>query len=107
MKGEVYQLRPRKDAKGHEQKEKRYAIVVTASRFSHLTQWMAVPTSTSARPYIFRPHVELPGLGMTYALCDGTLAVDPVQRFDKQVGYLSAVDMQQIDYAFQQVLDLP
>lgn len=107
MRGDVHRFRPGKTPKGHEQHGERYAIVVLASRYSNLSSWMIVPTSTSARPYLFRPQVALPGVGSTLALCDALVSVDPAQRLGEQVGFMKPVDMQQIDYALQQLLDLP
>lgn len=107
MKGDVHRFRPGKTPRGHEQHGERFAIVVMASRYSHLSAWLIVPTSTSAQAYIFRPQVELPGVGPTRVLCDALLSVDPAQRLGEQIGFMSSVDMQQIDYALQQLMDLP
>ncbi len=106
MKGGVFELRPRKHARGHEQQGKRYGVVTLASRYQHMSLWMTVPTSTSARPYIFRPEIEIPGLGPTLALCDGMLAVDPQERLGRQVGHLSLREMQAVDKAIAELLDL-
>jgi mRNA interferase MazF len=107
VKGAIFELRPRKDARGHGQRGRRYGIVALASRFEHMTQWVTIPTSTSARPYVFRPPVEIPGLGQTLALCDGMLAVDPQERLGKQIGHLSLAETQAVDKALMELLDLP
>jgi mRNA interferase MazF len=107
VKGVIFELRPRKDARGHEQRGKRFAVVALASRFEHMSLWVSIPTSTRARPYIFRPEIEIPGLGPTLALCDGMLAVDPQERFGAQIGHLSLSEMQAVDKAVMELLDLP
>lgn len=106
MRGEIFRLLPRRNAKGHEQQGRRFGVVVLASRYVHLTQWLTVPTSTSARPYIFRPQIQVPGVGPTRALCDGVLAVDPEARLGDRVGYLSRADMTAVDRALTELLEL-
>jgi mRNA interferase MazF len=106
MKGGIFELRPRKNARGYEQQGKRYGVVALASRYQHMSLWVTIPTSTSARPYIFRPEIEIPDLGPTLALCDGMLAVDPQERLGSQVGHLSLREMQAVDTAITELLDL-
>lgn len=106
MRGEVFRLRPG-PAQGHEQTGRRFAIVVLASRFEHLSTWLVVPTSTRAKPSVFRPVVEIPGAGETLALCDALTAVDPQARLGESVGFLPWAQIQQIDYALAGLLDLP
>lgn len=105
MRGDVYRLRA-SEARGHEQTGPRFAVVVLASRFDHLSTWLVVPTSTRARPYVFRPAVEVPEHGETLALCDALTAVDPQARLGSHVGYLSLEAMERIDYALAGLLDL-
>lgn len=103
MRGDVYNYRP--DARGHEQQGKRYAIVVLATRYTHLSTWLVVPTSTKAQPYGFRPVVNILGVS-TLALCDAMVSVDPQRRLGRQVGYLSLVEMHAIDATLATLLDL-
>lgn len=61
MRGDVFRLRRPRDAQGHEQQNERFAaVVVQATRLLHLSTWVVAPTSTRARPFVFRPQVELP-----------------------------------------------
>ena len=106
MRGDVYRLEAGA-TRGHEQAGPRFAVVVLASRFDHLSTWLVVPTSTRASPYIFRPLVTVPGHGETLALCDALTAVDPQARLGENVGYLSLTDMEGIDRALAGLLDLP
>lgn len=105
MRGDVYRIAPR-DTRGHEQSGPRFAVVVLASRFTHLSTWLVIPTSTSANAYVFRPQIEIPGHGITRALCDGLVSVDPERRLRDHVGYLSLAEMDLIDEALAGLLDL-
>ena len=106
MRGEVFALRPPKNARGHEQQGHRYAVIVQASRFTHLSTWLAVPTSTSAQPFVFRPEVQVPGKGAALALCEGLSAIDPEAGLAESLGTLSYAEMQAIDEALTLLLDL-
>lgn len=106
MKGEVFRLRPGRSTIGHEQQGRRFGVVVLASRYAHMSHWLTVPTSTRARPYIFRPEILLPGVGPTRALCDGMLAVDPEVRLGEKIGHLSLADMRAVDRALAELLDV-
>jgi mRNA interferase MazF len=106
MRGDVFRLRPTPHARGHEQRGERYAIVVQASQFDHLSTWLVVPTSTRAKATVFRPEIEVPGRGRTLALCDGLTAVDPQARLSDHVGWLAEHEMVDVDIAIQGLLDL-
>ncbi len=104
MRGEVYAYKPR-GKQGHEQREPRYAIVVSATRFEHLSTWIVVPTSTRARAYGFRPEVTILD-GTTLALCDAVTAVDPEKALGEAVGYLSLAEMKEIEEALAILMDI-
>lgn len=103
MRGEVYQLRRPRDAQGHEQQGARYAVVVQASYLATST-WIVAPTSTSARPTSYRPEVEIRGK-TTRVLVEQMAAVD-TNRLGDLIGTLSLTDMQAVDQALRDVLDL-
>lgn len=106
MRGQVYGLRPPRTARGHEQQGRRYAVVVQATRFDHLGTWLAVPTSTSARPSSYRPAIEVPGRGPTLALCEALTSIDPQQRLTEVVGALTYAEMDEVDAALRLLMDL-
>lgn len=106
MRGDVYSLRPAKQSRGHEQRGQRFAVIVQASRFEHLSTWLAIPTSTRARPFIFRPQIEVPGEGPSLALCEGLVSIDPQERLGARLGSLTYAEMQEIDKAILLLLDL-
>jgi mRNA interferase MazF len=103
VRGEVYQLRKPRDAQGHEQQGARYAVVVQASYLTS-SAWIVAPTSTSARPTSYRPEVQVRGK-TTRVLVEQLAAVD-TNRLGDLVGTLSLTDMQAIDQALRDVLNL-
>jgi mRNA interferase MazF len=103
VRGEVYRLRPPRDACGHEQRSPRYAIVVQSDQFP-LSTWLVAPTSTSARPVSFRPEVEINGQ-TTRVLAEQTTAVDP-GRLGDSFGHLTFDELRHVDAALRLVLDL-
>ena len=103
MRGEVYRLRAPRDARGHEQRNPRYAIVVQSDQLP-LSTWLVAPTSTSARPASFRPEVEINGR-TTRVLVEQTTAVDP-GRLGDRFGHLTFDELRKVDAALRLVLDL-
>ena len=103
MRGEVYRLRAPRDARGHEQRDARYAVVVQADQIP-LSTWLVAPTSTSARPASFRPEIEIEGRA-TRVLVEQTAAIDPARLGDTS-GHVTFDELRNIDAAMRLVLDL-
>ncbi len=103
MRGDVYRLKAPRDARGHEQRGNRYAVVVQSDVLP-LSTWLVAPTSTSARPTGFRPEIEIQGK-TTYVLVEQTAAVDP-ERLGELVGHLSRHELLAVDDALRTVLHL-
>lgn len=103
MRGDVYELKAARDARGHEQRGNRYAVVVQSDLLP-LSTWLVAPTSTSARPASFRPEIEIAGKS-TLVLVEQTAAVDP-QRLGELVGHLTRQEMSAVDNALRVVLYL-
>jgi mRNA interferase MazF len=103
VRGDVYHLNAPRDARGHEQRGDRYAVVVQSDLLP-LSTWLVAPTSTSARPTSFRPEVEVAGKS-TYVLAEQTAAIQP-QRLGQLVGHLSQQEMSAVDDALRIVLQL-
>jgi len=103
VRGEVHRLRAPRDARGHEQRSPRYAIVVQSDQLP-LSTWLVAPTSMSARPASFRPEVEVNGR-MTRVLAEQTAAVDP-SRLGDSVGHLTFDELRHVEAALRLVLDL-
>ena len=103
MRGEVYRLRAPRDAQGHEQQGRRYAVVVQADELP-LSTWLVAPTSTSSRPASFRPEVEIDGR-LTRVLAEQTAAVDPA-RLGASLGNLTFDELRRVEAALRLVLSL-
>jgi mRNA interferase MazF len=103
VRGDVYRLRAPRDARGHEQRGNRYAVVVQSDLLP-LSTWLVAPTSTSAREASFRPEVEIEDK-TTRVLVEQTTAVDP-ERLGQLVGHLGAREMTEVDAALAVVLGL-
>ena len=101
MRGEVYRLPAR--GKGHEQKGRRYAVVLQPDWLT-LSTWIVAFTSTSARPTSFRPPVAI-GDQQTLVMCD-QLATVGLNRLTEPIGFLIIDEMERVDNALAVVLDL-
>ena len=103
MRGDVHELQAPRDAKGHEQRGNRYAVVVQSDLLP-LSTLLVAPTSTSARPTSFRPEIEVNGK-TNYVLAEQTAAVQP-ERLGPVVGHLSHNEMTAVAAALRTVLSL-
>ena len=101
MRGDVFQLKAPRDARGHEQRGNRFAVVVQSDLLP-LSTWLVAPTSTSARPASFRPEVEIDGK-TSLVLVEQIAAIDP-ERIGQLVGHLSQREMTTVDAAIRTVL---
>ena len=103
MRGDIHELKAPRDARGHEQRGNRFAVVVQSDLLP-LSTLLVAPTSTSARPTSFRPEIEINGK-TTYVLAEQTAAVQP-ERLGRIVGHLSHTEMTAVNAALRTVLDL-
>jgi len=101
MRGEVYRLPAR--GRGHEQRGRRFAVVLQPDWLS-LSTWIVAFTSTSARETSFRPLVIIADQE-TLVMCDQLDTVD-LNRLTEPVAFLSIQEMQRVDEALALVLDL-
>jgi len=101
VRGEVYRLPA--GGKGHEQKGRRYAVVLQPDWLT-LSTWIVAFTSTSARETSFRPSVAIADR-QTLVMCDQLATVD-LNRLNEAVGFLTFEEMQRLDEALALVLDL-
>ncbi|CAN5279699.1 type II toxin-antitoxin system toxin endoribonuclease PemK [soil metagenome] len=101
MRGEVYRLPAR--GKGHEQRGRRFAVVLQPDWLA-LSTWIIAFTSTDARETSFRPPVAIEER-LTLVMCDQLDTVD-LNRLTEPVGFLTIEEMQRVDVALALVLDL-
>jgi mRNA interferase MazF len=102
-RGDVYELRLPKGT-GHEQRGRRFGIVVQADEFLPRSVVLVAPTSRRARSATFRPEVVVDG-ETTRVLVEQVGAVD-VSRLGNQVGRASTEEMWGIDESLMTVLGL-
>ena len=101
MRGDLYRLRPAKDAAGHEQRGPRYAVTIQSDRIQ-LSTLIVAPTSTSAQPAVFRPEIDMDGT-RTRVLVDQMRAVDAT-RLGDFADRLDAAETAEIDRAVRLIL---
>ena len=102
-RGDIFELRlPR--GVGHEQRGRRFGVVVQSDALLPRSVVQVAPTSTSARPASFRPVIEVDGTATT-VLVEHVGAVD-VTRLGDLVGQLRPEEQWGIDTALATVFDL-
>lgn len=104
VRGDLYRLKAVRDAQGHEQAGKRYALVVQSDDLP-LSTWIVAPTSTGRRATSFRPEIEINGVA-TRVMVEQLAVVDPELRLGEFAGRLSVEEMQAVDAAMLAVLGL-
>jgi mRNA interferase MazF len=104
QKGDVHAFIAPRKRRGHEQRGRRYALVVQADELAALNTVVVAPTSTRAIPAAFRPEVEISGRS-TRILVDQIGAFD-ASRFGRRVGRLAHSELRQVDEALKLVLGL-
>lgn len=102
MRGDIYRLRSPRNARGHEQAGRRFAVVVQSDDLP-LSTWLVAPTSTGRRPASFRPEVEIDGVS-TRILIEQVTAIDPEVRLGEFVGRLTSEELAQVDRALLAIL---
>jgi mRNA interferase MazF len=104
VRGEVFRLPSPRQARGHEQRGPRYAVIVQADEFLGLSTVLVSPTSTVAQNASFRPVIALDNTP-TSVLVEQTTVVDP-ERLGNSAGRLDAGELQAIDEALALVLGI-
>jgi mRNA interferase MazF len=103
LRGDVYEFRPPR-GRGHQQRGRRFGVVVQANELLPRSVVLVAPTSLSARSASFRPEVELLG-ETTRVLVEQVGAVD-VGRLGGLVGRVTPEQQWGIDEALLTVLGL-
>lgn len=104
MRGEVYELRANHHAAGHEQRGRRYAVIVQSDALL-LSTVVAAPTSTGSWTSSFHPEIEIEGR-RTRVLVEQLQAIDPERRLARKIGQISGDEQHDIDRALKLVLGL-
>jgi mRNA interferase MazF len=104
LRGEIFALPNPRQPRGHEQRGRRYGVVLQNDALLALSTVIVAPTSSSARPASFRPQIVVEG-GSTRVLVEQLSAVDP-SRLGESVGHLGHDELREVDRALNVVLGL-
>ncbi len=102
-RGDIFELRLPK-GRGHEQRGKRYGVVVQSDAMLPRSVILVAPTSQSARAASFRPQVLI-DQGSTNVLIEQVGAVDDT-RLGDLVGHVTPEELWGIDEALLTVFGL-
>ena len=103
QRGDIYELRVPKGV-GHEQRGRRFGVIVQSDALLPRSIVLLAPTSTGARPASIRPEITVLG-STTRVLVEQVGAVD-VRRLGKQVGRVDVDSMWDVDESLATVLGL-
>jgi mRNA interferase MazF len=103
VRGDVHELRASRNAKGHEQAGRRYAVILQSDDL-FLSTLLVAPTSRSAKAASFRPEILIAG-ERTHVLVEQTTAVAP-ERLGLIVSRLSPSELMLVDDAVRLVFAL-
>ncbi len=103
-RGDLVALPPPAGPRGHEQKGRRYVVVLQASELASLSTVVVAPTSTQAQGTRYRPSITIRGRG-TRVLVEQLWTVDRA-RLGSPVGHLAVHEMDDVEEAVRIVLGL-
>lgn len=102
-RGDIHELRPPR-GKGHEQRGRRFGVILQAEEFLPRSVVIVAPTSQSAKAATFRPEIEV-GDEPTRVLVEQLGAVD-TSRLGNLVGHVAPAEQWEIDDALRLILAL-
>lgn len=104
IRGAVYRVDLGDAKRGHEQRGKRYGLVLSP-RSMPWSVATIIPTSTSAQPAIFRPELEIDGIATRF-LVDQIRTIDVSFVHGDPVHYLDRDELAEIENAVTRYLGL-
>lgn len=104
IRGAVYKIDLGDTKRGHEQRGRRYGVVLSPSRMNW-TMATVVPTSTSAQPAKFRPELEVAGR-TTRFLADQIRSIDTAYILGDPVDVLDHYELAEVERAVAHYLEL-
>jgi mRNA interferase MazF len=104
IRGAVYRVDLGDAKRGHEQRGRRYGLVLSPSSMPWSVATI-VPTSTTAQPAVFRPEIEISGVPTRF-LVDQIRTVDVRYIHGDPVHYLDRDEMAEVEYAVVRYLGL-
>ncbi|WP_017625917.1 type II toxin-antitoxin system PemK/MazF family toxin [Nocardiopsis chromatogenes] len=107
IRGAVYTIDLGDTKRGHEQRGRRYGVVLSPSRMNRTmaTVVPVVPTSTSAQPAKFRPELEVAGR-TTRFLADQIRSIDTASILGDPVDVLGHDELAEVERAVAHYLEL-
>src|SRR6201984_3709332 len=103
VRGDVYRLKRPRSAQGHEQQGERYAVVVQANAYDHLSTWLLAPTTTKSFGSMIPPPLEPPGQAVRVLPVQTTAVAR--QRLGAFAGCLAPDELMEVKVALRAVLD--
>jgi mRNA interferase MazF len=104
IRGAVYRVDLREARRGHEQRDRRYGLVLSPTDMA----WSVVtivPTSTKAQPAVFRPEIELGGLPTRF-LVDQLCSIDLRFLHGELAFVLHRAELEDVEVAVSRYLGL-
>lgn len=104
IRGAVYRVDLGDAKRGHEQRGKRYGLVMSPSSMPWSVATI-IPTSTSAQAAVFRPELEIAG-SVTRLLVDQIRTVDVAFIHGDPVHFLDRDELAEVEHAVSHYLGL-
>lgn len=104
IRGAVYRIDLGNTKRGHEQRGRRYGLVLSPSDMPWSVATI-IPSSGSAQPAIFRPEVEIAGVPTRF-LVDQLRTVDTTFIHGDPVHYLDRDELAEVEHAVARYLGL-
>jgi mRNA interferase MazF len=104
IRGAVYRVDLGDARRGHEQRGRRYGLVLSPSDMAWSVATI-VPTSTQAQPAVFRPTIELGGIPTRF-LVDQLRSIDVRFIHDEPAFFLRRNELEEVELAVARYLGL-
>jgi mRNA interferase MazF len=104
IRGAIYRIDLGDARRGHEQRGKRFGLVLSPSSMPW-SMATVVPTSTTAQPAVFRPELEFNGQATRF-LVDQIRGIDVGYIRGDPVHYLDRDELAEIEHALSRYLGL-
>ncbi|WP_302185315.1 type II toxin-antitoxin system PemK/MazF family toxin [Streptomyces sp. GMY02] len=104
IRGAVYRVDLGDAKRGHEQRGRRYGLVMSPSSMPWSVATI-IPTSTSAQAAVFRPELEIAG-SLTRLLVDQIRTVDVAFIHGDPVHFLDRDELAEVEHAVSHFLGL-
>jgi mRNA interferase MazF len=102
IRGAVYRVNLGEEKRGHEQRGRRYGLVISPSSMAWSVATV-VPTSRSAQEAVFRPTLEVMGVPTRF-LVDQIRSIDTRYIEGDPVAYLERDEMAEVEHALTRYL---